>query len=87
MLGVGIIWLLAFNNSLIINWLRNVTSTNYCYNYTFPISFKFIPTATTSHVSDQGNDQTCKIIYTTKTSIGFGGNQDRMSMNLIVIGF
>ena len=75
------------NNSLIINWLRNVTSSNYKYTYTFPISFNFIPTATTSHVSNAGNDQTCKIIYTTKTYVTFGGNQDKMSMNLIVIGF
>lgn len=72
---------------MIINWLRNVLTNNYVYNFTFPISFNFVPTATSSHVSNRGNDQTCKIIYTTKTNISFGGNQDRMNLNLIVVGF
>lgn len=78
---------MVLNNGMIIEWLRNITTNNYVYNYTFPISFNFIPTATTSPVSNAGNDQTCKIIYTTKTYVTFGGNQDKMTMNLIVIGF
>lgn len=82
-----IIWVLVLNNSVILQWNRQFLIENWTKVWTFPISFKAYPAASVTHISNQGNDQTVKIINFGVTGINVGGNQQRMDVSIICIGY
>lgn len=76
------------NNRIILQWYHSFYVTNWSTLWTFPISFTQNNYSTNvTHISDQGNDQTTKVIRFYITGVQIGGNQQDMNVSIICIGY